>query len=151
MPEPDFEWVKARSECSPATVFQQIKLGVESDVKARNPTLAGENYSFRTSSRGGSITAYIQANGVYWSVTFRQTKDGISVHDENDKVMFDATLALNNDGECRLRLRGTEQEYQFWQLRKMALEHLLFDDPWPEPVAAQVTHPSTPRPGSATT
>lgn len=129
MPPANFEWVKARSECCPAKVFQQLRLGVEADIKARMSTLSDEaNYGFTATSSPGSITAHIQGNRLRRSVTFDETDDGISVRDESDKVMFRATLTLNNEGECRLKVSG--QEYELWQFRKMALEHLLFDNPW---------------------
>jgi hypothetical protein len=40
--------------------------------------------------------------------------------------MFDVTLTFNNEGECRLTVNGDERD--FWQVRRMALEELLFRD-----------------------
>ena len=45
------------------------------------------------------------------------------MHDGADKLMFDATLTLNDKGECRLKIG--EKELDFWQFRKLALEDLL--------------------------
>jgi hypothetical protein len=129
MPDFDIDWVKARSECCPARVFQQLKLGVEADVKARQAIhTPDENYGFSTASAAGSVTVLIQGNHLRGCVTFDQTEDGISVRNEKDEVMLEATLTLNNEGQCRLKVLG--QEYELWQFRKIALEHLLFDSPW---------------------
>lgn len=32
----DFDWVKGRASCSLETVFEKLKLDVESDIKTRN-------------------------------------------------------------------------------------------------------------------
>jgi hypothetical protein len=38
--------------------------------------------------------------------------------------MFDVTLSFNDGGECRLNVQ--EKERELWQVRRMALEELLF-------------------------
>ena len=48
----------------------------------------------------------------------------ITVRDENDKVMFNAIATINDKGDCRLNVNGQERE--LWQVRKAALEGLLF-------------------------
>ncbi len=120
----EFDWVKARSECSPAKVFQQLRLGIEADVKGRQRSLGpNPTIKFTTVSDRCSITALIEGQAGT-AVTFDQTEDGIRVRNEADGVLLEATLTLNNDGQCRLKVGG--QEYELWQFRKMALEQLLF-------------------------
>jgi hypothetical protein len=38
--------------------------------------------------------------------------------------MFDVTLTFNDENECRLKVEGKERE--LWQVRRTALEELLF-------------------------
>ena len=38
--------------------------------------------------------------------------------------MFDVTLTFNDEGGCRLNVKA--EEHDLWQVRRMALEELLF-------------------------
>jgi len=38
--------------------------------------------------------------------------------------MFEVTLSFNDQGECQLKVNGEERDY--WQVRRMALEELMF-------------------------
>jgi len=118
--------------CSPTEVFQRLKLDVKADAEARTRYLLDHNgtYGFTAISNGRSISVFIQGGGVTPgpSVVFTQTEDGISVHDEADNLIFDATLTLSDKGECRLKVDGLELES--WQFRKLALEDLFFSNPW---------------------
>ena len=87
MTPPDFEWVKARAECSPAKAFQRLKLGVEHDVEARNAILPSDAlHKFETVPEEGSITVLIdgkegQRKPPNRSVVFKQTAEGVSIRD----------------------------------------------------------------------
>ncbi len=125
---PDFDWVKVRSECTPAKVFQRLKLEVKADVDSRNATRPlGVMWAFNTTPAEDSITVFLSGARSPGSVIFEQTELGISVRDGSDKIIFEATLTLNNYGECRLRIN--DGEYEMWQVRKMALEDLFFNTP----------------------
>jgi len=41
---PEFDWVKARFECSISKVFVQVRLEVEHDVEARNAQLPADSH-----------------------------------------------------------------------------------------------------------
>ena len=62
--------------------------------------------------------------GLVDSVTFQHANKKISVFDKHDKTMFEATPSLNDEGECVLKVN--DKERHLWQVRKMALENLLF-------------------------
>jgi len=49
------------------------------------------------------------------------------VNDKDGKKILEATLTLNDSGECRVKIGG--QEYELWQMRKKALENLFFKTP----------------------
>jgi hypothetical protein len=38
--------------------------------------------------------------------------------------MFDVTATFSDEGDCRLKVNGEERD--LWQVRRMALEELLF-------------------------
>ena len=75
---------------------------------------------------GGGFTVLLEAKDVRKSVIFSLTEHAILVQDDKGKPMFDVTLTFNDDGDCKLHVN--EQELDFWQVRRMALEELLFRD-----------------------
>jgi len=40
---------------------------------------------------------------------------------------FRVTLALNSNGECKVKIKGRDEELELWQLLRMGLEELFFD------------------------
>ncbi len=121
----NFNWVKERFSCSPSKVFETLKLQAQEDVNVRN-SLRPKNadYGFSVVVSGTSFTVLKEGNNLHESVIFSLTEKGITVRDKNDKPMFEATLTLNDEGECRVKINGQERE--FWQMRKTALEGLFF-------------------------
>jgi hypothetical protein len=120
----DFDWVTARSQCSAATVFERLRVRTIADANLRNKLresdgvvapikLAPESHSF--SVMRGPIRV----------VRFVLQDEAIHVSDEKLQTTMVATLTLNNEGECRLRVG--EEELQLWQFCKRALEGLFFD------------------------
>ena len=59
------------------------------------------------------------------SVMLKLRETSISVHDDHNQPIMEATLTLSDDGHCRLKVNNQEKE--FWQFRRMALEALFFD------------------------
>jgi hypothetical protein len=122
----DFDWVTARAQCSLSAAFERLKLEIESDVKIRNERRGEDrHYSFSVVASGDSISVFVAGNNIRRrAVRFSLTVDAISVASEDAVVSFQATLTLNNERNCRFRIKG--QEYESWQLRRMALEELFF-------------------------
>jgi len=46
------------------------------------------------------------------------------VRDDKSNPMFEVTAAFSDRGECRLKVNGAERDS--WQVRRMALEDLMF-------------------------
>jgi hypothetical protein len=46
------------------------------------------------------------------------------VRDDNGDPMFEVTPTFSDEGKCRLNVNGQERET--WQVRRMALEELMF-------------------------
>ena len=58
------------------------------------------------------------------SVIFTLDKNGILVRGGEGNQMFEVTLSFTPDGECKLIVN--EEQRDFWQVRRMALEELMF-------------------------
>jgi len=123
----EFSWVRARAECSVASVYERIKLQVEADVAQRKEIIisAGcERLNFSIDSNGSAFTVTRVEPNSHRSVTFRTTAKGITVVDGSDNVVLEGTLTLGDDGRCRLKVSG--RDLDFWQFRRTALEELFF-------------------------
>ena len=61
------------------------------------------------------------------SVDFIREQDRITVNyvtNSNAEKIFDASITLNNEGRCKLKVN--EIELELWQVRRLALEKLFF-------------------------
>jgi hypothetical protein len=127
-PEKDkskFNWVAERSSCSLPKVFQALRLQVEEDVKTRN-ALRPKNspYEFSVKETGSDFTVFYEAKDVSRSVIFSLAEHGILVRGDKGNEMFEVGLTFTDQGECKLIVNKEPRE--FWQVRRMALEELLF-------------------------
>jgi hypothetical protein len=66
----------------------------------------------------------LQAKEFQRSVTFALEDHAILVLDPSGNQMFEVTVNFNDEGKCRLKAK--EQNRELWQIRRMALEDLLF-------------------------
>jgi len=125
----NIDWVAALSSCQLSTVFETLRMQIQEDVKARKEQLQGQaDYSYTYIGNGSSFAVAAAGNRISGKIVkFALADNAIVVADADDKVLFQATLTLNDDGECRLLIDGQERE--FWQFRKRALEGLLFRNP----------------------
>jgi hypothetical protein len=76
------------------------------------------------SDNSGDFTVLLEANEVRRSVIFSLAEHAILVRDDKGHNMFEVTATFSDEGECRLKVNGEERD--FWQVRRMALEELLF-------------------------
>jgi hypothetical protein len=122
---PKFDWVTERSLCSLPNVFKALRLQVEEDVKTRNALRPNNSpYEFSVAENGDDFTVLLEAKDVHRSVIFSLAEHAILVRDDKGNQMFQVTLTFNDEGECRLNVN--EEERDLWQVRRMALEELLF-------------------------
>lgn len=125
MDKSKFDWVSERSACSLAGVFKTLRLEVEEDVNTRNGLRPPNSpYAFSISDTDDGFTVILEAKQVKKSVAFKLADHAIVVKDESGSPMFEVTLAFGNEGNCRLRVNHEDREY--WQVRRMALEGLMF-------------------------
>jgi len=80
----EFEWVKARSACSVAQMFVQLKLEVEHDVKTRNELRPAQSYyGFKIVAAKDSFAVVREGNQIGANTAFFCHADRIEVkHDE---------------------------------------------------------------------
>jgi len=120
-----FDWVTKRSLCSLPNVFKALRLQVEEDVKIRNALRPNNSpYEFSVTENGDEFSVLLEAKDGHRSVIFSLCEYAILVRGDNGNKMFEVTLTFNDEGECRLNVN--EQERDWWQVRRMALEELLF-------------------------
>ena len=120
-----FDWVTERSQCSLPNVFRTLRLQVEEDVKTRNALRPNNSpYEFSVLENGDEFTVLLKAKDVEMSVIFGLAEHAILVRDDKDAQLFEITLTFNDKGECKLYVN--EEEREPWQVRRMALEDLLF-------------------------
>jgi len=124
---PTFDWVTERSSCTLPKVFAALRQQVEEDVKTRNDLRPNNApYEFSLTVDTTDFTVHFKAKEVQRSVTFSLGEHEIAVRNDNDKdgATFKVTLTFNDQGECTLLANEKEREY--WQIRRMALEDLMF-------------------------
>jgi hypothetical protein len=120
-----FDWVAKRSACSLPKTYKILRADVEEDVKERN-ALRPENspYEFSFVEKGNSFSVVLTTKEFQRSVTFVLEDHAILVLDPSGNQMFEVTVTFSDEGKCRLKAK--EQNRELWQVRRMALEDLLF-------------------------
>jgi hypothetical protein len=128
----EFDWVTALSKCSVNLVFDQLRSQVESDIKARNKSLAeGSPQGFRLGINEASTFSAMLDRPDHHTVTFSLDERRISVK-EDGRLMFEVSVTLSDERRCVVRIHDPGRELwqhqvlELWQLRKMALEKLFF-------------------------
>ncbi len=81
-------------------------------------------YEFLVTDKGDTFTVLLKAGDFQQSVIFSLAEHAIVVKDDTGNTMFEITLAFTDQGECRLHVN--DKELESWQVRRMALEELLF-------------------------
>jgi hypothetical protein len=120
-----FDWVNGRFACSLAGVFKTLRLEVENDVKTRNGLRPPNSpYEFSLADTDDGFSVALQAKDVRKSVAFKLAEHAILIRDDKGDPMFEVTLTFSDAGKCRLKVNHEEREY--WQVRRMALEQLMF-------------------------
>ena len=133
----DFDWVVAQSKCSAASMFARLQSGVKEDVRRRNGLgLLGrdDGWTFEFHVDGEEFeVSRVEASGVTESmdstlalVRFERTGRRIHVHGDGVDVEFTAVVSLDVTGVCRLVVG--EAMYSEWEIRRMALEQLFFEE-----------------------
>jgi hypothetical protein len=120
-----FNWITERFACSLPKVFSTLRSQLELDVHTRNSLRPNHSpYEFSIGEDSNAVTVRFQAEQLQKSVVFALADHAITVRDDQGNRMFEVTASFDDAGKCRLRVNGEERE--FWQVRRMALEDLMF-------------------------
>ena len=135
----DFDWVGAQAKCSTQLMFEQLRTRVRADVQHRNGVFnRDDQWRFKFHDEGDEfeVTRLIssgvgpQASGrrpqVAASVRFAREGRRIHVQGEDVDVEFVAIVTLDATGQCRFAVG--EAYYVDWEIRRMALEQLFFEE-----------------------
>lgn len=140
-PAPDnFNWVTAQAKCSAQTMFEQLRTGIRADVQSRNGIFdRHDHWRFEFHDDGdefevtrlvvppsGAPASARSAARVTASVQFTRQGTRIHVQGEDVDVEFVAIVTLDATGQCLFAVG--EVFYAEWQIRKMALEQLFFEE-----------------------
>jgi hypothetical protein len=129
----DFDWVAAQASCNAEAMFRRLQAGVEQDVRRRNG-LAGrdDGWRFEYHAEGDEFTVTrivvsgVTGNEVTALVGFSRAGPRIHVRGDDVDVEFTAVVTLDVAGECRFVIG--EAMYAEWEIRRMALDLLFFED-----------------------
>jgi hypothetical protein len=129
----DFDWVSAQSNCTVESVFRSLLAGVQKDVERRNGLEGHDYWRFAVveDEDGFEVTRAeakaFERGDVQAFVTFHRADPRINVRGDGVDVDLTILTGLNPSGACRLYVG--EAEYAEWEVRKMALELLFFEEP----------------------
>lgn len=124
------DWVTERANCTAAKVFNELCEAIEIDVLAINTVrgLSADNVFLANMSRSGFSIIVGQSQSVPRKVAVIGIEgDRITIEQQwNGGEKWSATVGLNDEGRCTLRLEDGGTELEQWQFRKRALEGLFF-------------------------
>ena len=144
----DFNWVKARRECSVLCEMSKLSSAVKACVEARRLDANGDpraNIRFRELSKEHFCVCRLSVpsqgdEDFDWCVHFtRDNPEEIKIEQSGKRgpeKCYRVTLTLSDDGECRYRIND-EGKYLRWQVAKIVLEGLLFGSQ-PDSVGVEV-------------
>jgi hypothetical protein len=125
----DFDWIAAQSTCTAESMFARLQAGVTKDVRSRNGLIGRDDhwkFEIVTDVDDFEVERVGPSSGGA-AVTFTREGRRIHVHGDGVDIDFTAIVALNAAGACRFVVG--EAEYLDWEVRKMALELLFFEEP----------------------
>lgn len=126
----ELNWVERRAACTVAKVFHELRLGIDNDISTINATKQpseDNRFSVEPLQSGMGVVIGQPRRVPNRRVLVAVSDHDIEVHDEVKGVKWSATVGLNYEGRCILRL-GDGTELEQWQFRKKALEGMLFGD-----------------------
>jgi len=123
----NFDWVTAQAACSAATMFQKLLDGAKSDVDRRNGAAFGRKGNWRYEfHEGDELFEVARVTGPGAVVTFQREGPRINITGEGIDVEITAVVGINASGDCRYYVG--EGEYLGWEVRKLALDQLFFEE-----------------------
>ena len=121
------DWVRLQPACLIKGAFDSLRAGVEADIKSYNAMLNLQlSQEIKLSSELSTIFIVVRKTFSSAHVEFARRGSSVEIRQEEveNPTFFSVTPIFSNFGRCRWKLNDDELEQ--WQVRKMALEKLLF-------------------------
>ena len=125
-PKSQFDWVSARDACSTRAVFEALKQRAADDVKTINALRGKSLFAIQSNASGDLFSVVRQEDSAQRAVNFSVADSEIAIKPSSGSS-FRVTLALNESGECKVKIKGRDEELEHWQVLRIALEDLFFD------------------------
>ncbi|MBA3271771.1 MAG: hypothetical protein H0T71_14805 [Acidobacteria bacterium] len=129
----DFDWVGAQSICNAASMFSRLQAGAKADVEQRNSLAESDDdwtFAFHQAEDDDvdafEVTRATVSGKVTALVKFERAGRRIHVQGDDVDVDFTAVVILDAGGACRCVVG--EALYAEWEIRRMALELLFFEE-----------------------
>ncbi|HLG58650.1 MAG TPA: hypothetical protein VI485_25120 [Vicinamibacterales bacterium] len=130
----DFNWVAAQATCNAASMFDRLRARVKEDVQRRNGLFdQAEDWTFEFHEEGDDEFEVVRVGGSGFTgpkvsavVQFERAGRRIRVHSEDLDVEFTLVVIVDTAGHCRFVVG--EAMYSDWEIRRMALEQLFFEE-----------------------
>ena len=125
---PPFDWVSARNACTTRSVFESLKVGASEDVTVINSLRGKALFAIAPDSSEDLFSVVSLEGSSQRTVNFSMADTEIAIKTSSGSS-FRVTLMLNNDGECKVRVKGRDEDLEQWQVLRIALEDLFFGSP----------------------
>ena len=123
----DFSWVRERAKCSTAEIFKQLQMEAERDVKIANSVFELQGFLEFRITANTAHDVFIASREGHLNHEVKFSLDAEKIHVKRDgQSDLEITLTLNNNGQCRLKVNGEDEELEVWQVLRMSLENLFF-------------------------
>ncbi len=129
----EVDWVLAQSRCTAAVVFERLRVHVREDVQKRNGLLDrqdGWKFEFIEDDGDFEVTRTVSSGfgggSVNALVRFGRSGRRIVIQGEDVDVDITAIVTIDTAGHCRLVVG--EAMYSDWEIRRLALEPLFFEE-----------------------
>jgi len=127
----DFDWVSAQAGCRTDLMFQRLLEGARKDVDRRNAAGFGrqDKWRFEVNVDGDSafeVARIAESSRDSALVTFEREGPRINISGDGVEVQLTAITSVNASGNCRYFVG--EHEFLGWEVRKLALEPLFFEE-----------------------
>lgn len=125
----NFDWVTAQGGCTAELMFKRLLDGARQDVDRRNLSTFGREDGWRFELHADDDDRF-EVSRVAGSkssafVAFERVGPRINIEGDGVDVQLFATVSINPSGACRYFIG--EHEYLGWEVRKLALDTLFFE------------------------
>jgi len=129
----DVDWVAAQARCNAASMFERLRARVRQDVQRRNGMFDrndGWKFAFHENRDQFEVSRTVASGltGVNAGAVVRFERAGPRIHVQGEDVDVDFITAVTLDVTGLCRFVVDEAIYSEWEISRMALEQLFFEE-----------------------